>query len=59
MTTKILVVDDNPQLLRAVAGILSRAKFSPECYGDAESALEALHGSSYDVIISDQAMPGM
>ncbi len=54
-----LVVDDDPAVLLLVRRMLERMGFRVEEASSGESALEATHGRSFDVVLSDVAMPGM
>ena len=58
-TTKILVVDDDPQLRRVMKAALNKQGY---IIGDArsgEAALEKLRDERYDLVILDRNMPGM
>ena len=58
-TTKILVVDDDPQLRRVMKAALTKQGY---IIGDArsgETALERLRDERYDLVILDRNMPGM
>ena len=59
MTTKILVVDDEPQIRRVMKAALSSEEF---LVADAKSAMEALdklRQDRYDLVLLDMNMPGM
>ena len=57
---KILVVDDEPQVLQVVASILDRAGYETTTVPEPRRALEiiAVEGS-FDLVLSDVVMPGM
>ncbi|QIM52013.1 response regulator [Hydrogenophaga crocea] len=55
---KVLCVDDEPALLRALRWQLSR-EFEVAVASDGAQALALLRGDRFDVILSDQRMPGM
>jgi EAL domain-containing protein (putative c-di-GMP-specific phosphodiesterase class I) len=55
----ILVVDDEPSIARAYARTLSAAGFSVETANDGREAAAAARDRSFDVIVSDIAMPEM
>ena len=55
---KILVVDDNEQILRIYRRILSKEGFDVHTAKDAEKAL-GLINDSFNLVISDFEMPGM
>lgn len=54
---RILVVDDEPAILKALVTILSRQKYEVEACPSAAVALEALKKYPFDCIISDVLMP--
>ena len=56
---KLLVVEDDKQLGRAVETFLRDAGFSVVLTGSAQEAFDALAASLFDLIISDIMMPGM
>ena len=55
----ILLVDDEEEALGLLAGILQREGHAVDTCEDAESALVRLASATYDVMMTDQAMPGM
>jgi DNA-binding NtrC family response regulator len=55
---RVLCVDDEPGVLRALEALL-RERFDVSCTTDAREALERVRHSAFDVVISDQRMPGM
>lgn len=55
---RVLCVDDEPRVLRALEALLSD-RFDVTCTTDAREALEQVHHRAFDVVISDQRMPGM
>jgi DNA-binding NtrC family response regulator len=56
---RLLLVDDDPSVRRALGGTLSEAGYEVVTAEDAESALAQLVDSSPDVILSDIRMPGL
>lgn len=56
---RLLVVDDEPNLLRAVAACLRAARFEVSTARTGQEALVQLAESVPDLIISDIRMPGM
>jgi two-component system response regulator BaeR len=54
-----LVVDDEPALVRAVAGYLQREGFSGQTVVDGESALRAARAGVPDVVVLDLMLPGI
>jgi two-component system response regulator RegX3 len=57
MNERILVVDDEPAIVDAVAYGLRREGFEVDAVGDGSAALEAARSSSYDVIVLDLILP--
>lgn len=55
----ILLVDDQPDLLRIMKDSLADAGYDVTTATDGASALEALNAFRPDVIVSDVEMPGM
>jgi two-component system NtrC family sensor kinase len=56
---KVLVVDDEVDILDLVAKILTRQGYSVQTAVDGESALRHLAGARFELIISDWKMPGL
>jgi EAL domain-containing protein (putative c-di-GMP-specific phosphodiesterase class I) len=56
---RILVVDDEPGLLRAIGERLSRQGYSAPMAPSGKRALELLEELTFDAILSDIDMPGM
>ena len=56
---RVLVADDDEPLLRALARLLVNGGYSVEAVGDGKAAAAALERESFDVIVSDIAMPGL
>lgn len=57
--TRILCVDDEPQLLSALKRVFRSAEYAVDTAGDGFQGLEKLKENRYDVIISDMRMPHM
>lgn len=55
----VLVVDDEPSILRLVSAILADAQCEVQTAPDAESALRLLHEHKPDLVIADIVLPGM
>src|SRR5215831_7996948 len=55
----VLLVDDEPALLRAFSRFLETVGFQVRTAQDGEAALDQLRSTRFDVIISDITMPGM
>ena len=59
MSIRVLVVDDNEVFRRPLQRALEAAGFEVVAVPSAEDALEALHGSTVDVLLTDHRLPGM
>jgi CheY-like chemotaxis protein len=60
MTWRVLVADDDPEILALIEKVLSQDAFEVTLCDDAESALVRLQRSgSYDILISDFMLPGI
>jgi two-component system response regulator RegX3 len=57
MSARILVADDERDLLETVGYAFRREGFEVECVGDGEAALAAARGGAYDLVILDVMMP--
>ena len=57
--TRVLVVDDEPQIGSALRRLLRREGFQVEVAQSGEEALRLLEGFPADVVLSDFRMPGM
>lgn len=55
---RVLCVDDEPSVLRSLNWLL-RSRFDVSSASDASEGLELVRHSEFDVVISDQRMPGM
>lgn len=56
---KILIVDDEVQLVKAVSAILKRNNYNTDCAYDGEDGLDKAMSNIYDVIILDIMLPKM
>jgi DNA-binding NtrC family response regulator len=56
---KILVVDDSPQISKALSDLLSAGGYSVRTAPSAERALQILESATFDLIITDLKMTGM
>jgi response regulator RpfG family c-di-GMP phosphodiesterase len=56
---RVVVVDDDELILKALARILESAGFEARCYNSPEAALQAVERDAPVVIISDYMMPSM
>lgn len=59
MTTDVILVDDEPDLLESACQTLELAGISVACYASAEKALSAFTPSQSSIFVSDVRMPGM
>ena len=55
----ILVVDDEPMILKALQRTLRNENYNLLCAGSAQEGLRLLEGREVDMVISDQKMPLM
>src|SRR6187431_3367259 len=55
----VLVVDDDPDVLRGVVRLLRSQGYSVTSTMNGAEAARFVHGRSFDVIVSDIKMPGM
>ena len=55
---KVLIVDDEAAVRKMLGVMLSQAGVTNQSAGNAQEALEALAGGSFDAVISDLQMPG-
>ena len=58
-TTRILIVDDDPNICEILARYLRIEGYECLATSDAERALELLTGGNFQLVISDIMMPGM
>jgi CheY-like chemotaxis protein len=56
---KVLIVDDEPEVAKALRRMLTRRGFDVETVTSAAEALERLEPLAPDIVISDYRMPGM
>ena len=59
MSTRILIVDDNPVNLKLATDVLEMEGYAVEKAVDAEQAQEMLKSARPDLILMDIALPGM
>jgi two-component system, OmpR family, response regulator RegX3 len=59
MSSRILLVEDEPAIAEAVAYALQDAGFKVDAVGDGGEALEASRRLNYDLMILDLLLPGM
>ncbi|HET7823809.1 MAG TPA: response regulator, partial [Anaeromyxobacter sp.] len=56
---RVLIVDDDELILKALSRILESAGFEPTCYSTPEEALASIERDAPVVVISDYMMPSM
>jgi EAL domain-containing protein (putative c-di-GMP-specific phosphodiesterase class I)/ActR/RegA family two-component response regulator len=56
---RILLVDDDPALLRAISRTLARDGRIVQCAEDGPTAIAMIADGGFDVVVSDISMPGM
>ena len=56
---RVLVVDDNRDLADGIAMLLASTELAAQVAYSAESALSALEGTEFDIVLSDIRMPAM
>ena len=56
---RVLIVDDDPDVLRAYTRILKGEGYDIRAATDGEAALEAVRSEAFDVLVSDISMPRM
>lgn len=59
MNVKVLVVEDDQDQLEAALSALRALGCVPAAAGDAEAGLELARGADFDVILTDNVLPGM
>ena len=57
--TRVLVVDDEPQITRALVINLKARKYEVDTAPDGATALEVIDDANPDVVVIDYSMPGM
>lgn len=55
--TKILIIDDDPQMRRMLAKVLTRYGYGVSTAGDGREALDILDHKAVDIILTDIFMP--
>lgn len=56
---RVLVVDDEPALVRSVSRVLERKGYETEAAQSGDEAARLLSAGDFDVVVSDIAMPGI
>jgi CheY-like chemotaxis protein len=55
---KVLVVEDNPEVLGVSVSMLEQLGYEVRAVSDANSALAVIEKESFDIVVSDVVMPG-
>ncbi|MEM7379000.1 MAG: response regulator transcription factor [Pseudomonadota bacterium] len=58
-STRVLLVDDDAELIGLLRDYLQQDGFAVECRGDAESATSVLRTGSFDIVVLDVMLPGI
>jgi len=58
-TTTVLIVDDDPKLLRGLSRLLTQRLFLVLTAENADTAMKILETNDVDVVVSDECMPGL
>jgi EAL domain-containing protein (putative c-di-GMP-specific phosphodiesterase class I)/ActR/RegA family two-component response regulator len=56
---RVLLVDDNPELVSVAERVLKRGGMTVECAWDGITAADLVKRTEFDVVVSDVAMPGL
>ena len=56
---KVLLVEDNPDVMNATLGMLEQLGYEVTAVPDATAALKTVEKDSFDLVVSDIVMPGM
>jgi len=56
---RILVVDDEPNVLITIKAILEEERYMVDTASDGEAALEAIRSCKYDLVLTDLKLPGV
>jgi DNA-binding NtrC family response regulator len=59
MPERILVVDDEEHMLTLFESVLGKEGYRVNCVASAEEAIQQLHTTEFDLVISDLLLPGM
>src|SRR5689334_1748561 len=58
-TTRIAIVEDEPELAALVADYARAAGYTPDTYGDGAAALDALRHAPPALVVLDLMLPGL
>src|SRR5688572_29496305 len=59
MKANILIVDDEPMLVKALVKYLTREGYNVDTAGDGAEAVEKCKETNYDLVLTDLQMPNM
>jgi DNA-binding NtrC family response regulator len=59
MKERILLIDDDPNVLGVMSEALTQAGYAPRATRSSEEALDLLERESFDLVVSDVVMPGL
>ncbi len=59
MPVRVLIAEDEPNIVESLTFILNRSGFEVESVGDGAAALESIQSSRPDVVILDVMLPSM
>jgi CheY-like chemotaxis protein len=59
LAKRVLIADDDAQLVTALRRTIQRAGFTVDVVGDGKSAAELLLSGAYDALVTDWMMPGL
>ena len=59
MKERILLIDDDPNVLGVMSEALTQAGYTPRATPSSEEALDLLERESFDLVVSDVVMPGL
>ena len=58
MGKRVLLIEDEPNIIEAISFILSRDGFTVHCHEDGETAMDRLRSHVPDMVILDVMLPG-
>lgn len=59
MTDKILVMDNEPDMLSSIKSILQKERYNVSCFNTGKKAVTALKHKKFDLLILDIMMPDL
>lgn len=58
MGKRVLLIEDEPNIIEAISFILSRDGYTVHCHADGETAMDKLRSQTPDMVILDVMLPG-